>query len=101
MRIISRARIREYWEHHPDAENTLKKWYKVVENASWNSFSDIRKTFNSADWIHINNKDVCVFNVGGNTIRLIAAIHFNTNTVYIRAVLTHAEYDKQNWKNRI
>jgi mRNA interferase HigB len=101
MRIISRARIREYWEHHPDAENTLKKWYKVVENASWNSFSDIRKTFNSADWIRINNKDVCVFNVGGNTIRLIAAIHFNTNTVYIRAVLTHAEYDKQNWKNLI
>jgi mRNA interferase HigB len=101
MRVISRARIRECWEKHPEAENTLKKWYKVVENASWNSFSDIRKTFNSADWIHINNKEVCVFNVGGNTIRLIAAIHFNTSTVYIRAVLTHSEYDKQNWKNLI
>jgi mRNA interferase HigB len=101
MRIISRARIRKYWEKHPETENTLKKWYKVVENASWSCFSDVRKTFRSTDWVRVNNKEICVFNIGGNTIRLIAAIHFNVQTVYIRAVLTHSEYDKQSWKKLI
>jgi len=39
-----------------------------------------------------------VFNIGGNKARLIAAIHYNRGKVYIRAVLTHAEYDKNKWK---
>jgi mRNA interferase HigB len=39
-----------------------------------------------------------VFNIGGNKVRLIAAIHYNCQRVYIRHVLTHSEYDKNKWK---
>jgi mRNA interferase HigB len=39
-----------------------------------------------------------VFNIGGNRARLVAAIHYNRCRVYIRAVLTHSEYDAGAWK---
>ena len=39
-----------------------------------------------------------VFNIGGNRVRLIAAIHYNRRKVYIRAVLTHEEYDRGTWR---
>ena len=39
-----------------------------------------------------------VFNLGGNKVRLITAIHYNRRKVYIRAVLTHEEYDQNRWK---
>jgi mRNA interferase HigB len=39
-----------------------------------------------------------VFNIGGNKVRLISAIHFNRNKLYVRHVLSHAEYDKGKWR---
>jgi len=39
-----------------------------------------------------------VFNIGGNKYRLVAVIHFNAQKLFIRQVLTHAEYDRGDWK---
>jgi len=58
------------------------------------SFAELRATFPSADQVG----KLTVFNIGGNTTRLIAAIHYNRQKVYIRAVLTHEEYDEGKWK---
>ena len=66
----------------------------VYHYANDNSFAELRKTFKSAD----QEKKLTVFNIGGNKARLTAAIHYNTKRVYIRQVLTHAEYDKDKWK---
>ncbi len=65
-----------------------------MDKTNYSSFTDLRKTFPSADKV----KNLTAFNIGGNKVRLIAAIHYNTKCVYIRYVLTHAEYDKENWK---
>ena len=65
-----------------------------MKSGSYRSFVDLRATFPSADQVGT----LTVFNVGGNRIRLIAAIHYNRRRVYIRAVLTHAEYDEGRWK---
>jgi len=54
----------------------------------------LRETFPSADQVG----KLTVFNIGGNKVRLIAAIHYNRGKIYIRAVLTHAEYDEQRWR---
>jgi mRNA interferase HigB len=92
MHVISEKALRLFWEKHRDAEAPLRSWLKAVERAEWKHFSDVRRTFNSADVVGTYT----VFDIKGNTHRLIAAIHYNRGKVFIRHVFTHAEYDK--WK---
>ncbi len=66
----------------------------MVRKASYQSFAELRGDFPHADQVG----RLTVFNVGGNKCRVIAAIHYNRGKVYIRAVLTHSEYDEDNWK---
>lgn len=95
MRIISPRRCREFWARHPQAERSLRQWLQTVRPAQWNNFADLRSSFPSAD---LCGKCV-IFDVGGRrNYRIIAAIHFNTKRVFIRHVLTHAEYMKGDWK---
>lgn len=94
MHIISRKTLKQFWEQYPDSQSSLSRWYKIVDKMEFSGFGELRQTFPSADKVG----DLIVFNIGGNKYRLIASIHFNRNKVYIRHVLTHAEYDKGAWK---
>lgn len=94
MHIISEKKLREFWERHADAEEPLRAWIRVVHRADWSSFASLRETYAHADVVN----DFVVFNIGGNKFRLVAAIHFDRAKVYIRHVLTHAEYDRGSWK---
>lgn len=90
MHIITLARLREFWAIHPEAQAPLTNWHKIVKTSEFSSFQQLRETFPSADLVN----GIVVFNIGGNNYRLLAAIHFNTKKVFIRAVLTHAEYSR-------
>ena len=94
MRIISRSMIRQFEQRHPEAASALDHWYRIMKSAEVHSFAELRDIFSSADMVG----KFTVFNIGGNKYRLIAHIHFNTNTLYIRHVLTHDEYQKDRWK---
>lgn len=94
MRIVSKKQLRAFWKERPRAQVALEDWYKVARQAEWEKFADVRETFGSADQVG----KFTVFDISGNKYRLIAVIHFNRGIVYIRHVLTHAEYDKGNWK---
>jgi mRNA interferase HigB len=94
VHIISRKRLNEFAATHPNASAGLRHWYTGMKSASFRSFVDLRVAFPSADQVGT----LTVFNIGGNAARLIAAIHYNRQKVYIRAILTHAEYDKGTWK---
>lgn len=94
MHVISQKALRAFWIRHPEAETALRRWHQVVESATWTSFADLRGTFASADAYG----RCVVFNVGGNKYRIIAAIHYNRSKVYLRHILTHAEYDRGAWK---
>jgi mRNA interferase HigB len=94
MHVITRKRITEFGSLHADSREPLNAWYKTVDKTAFRSFVELRKTFPSADLVG----DKVVFNIGGNKYRLIAAIHFNRGKLYIRNILTHAEYDKGGWK---
>jgi mRNA interferase HigB len=94
MHIISKTVLRKFWEKHPNAEKALISWHKLTEHSQWKHLDDVRKTFPHADLVG----NLTVFNIGGNTYRLITRIDYLRQKVYMRAVLTHAEYDKGNWK---
>jgi len=94
MRIITRKRIVDFSKNHPDCANALDSWYRIVKHATITNFAELRAIFPSADQVD----GLTVFNIGGNKVRLIAAIHYNIQRIYIRHVLTHSEYDKNKWK---
>lgn len=93
MVVIARGSIIEFIGRYPVSSNVLNEWYIKTKKAAWNSFGDVRLTFNSCDSI---GNDRYVFNVGGNNYRLIAMIHFKRRTLYIRGIFTHPEYDEAN-----
>ena len=72
----------------------MENWYQLVKSKNYDGFSALRSDFPSADQVG----KLTVFNVGGNKVRLTAAIHYNRRKVYVRAVLTHRDYDKGAWK---
>lgn len=94
MHIITRKRLNEFAAAHPYSASALQHWYKQMKLGTFKSFAELRSIFPSADQVG----KLTVFNVGGNTVRLITAIHYNRQKVYIRAVLTHQEYNMGNWK---
>jgi len=94
MHIISKKQLKAFWEKHPDAEGLLRRWYKLMESTDFQGFNHLRETFESADQVG----SLFVFNIGGGKYRLIVAIHFNSNRVYVQEILTHAEYDRNRWK---
>jgi len=94
MHVVTRKRLNEFAKIHPDTKNALAQWYQLVKENEFTSFVELREMFPSADKVG----KLTVFNIGGNKIRLIAAIHYNRQKIYIRAVLTHPEYDQGKWK---
>lgn len=94
MRIISRKALNDFAASHTYAEAALAEWYRKMKLGSFRSLAEVRAVFPSADPVG----KLTVFNVGGNAVRVITAIHYNRGRVYVRAVLTHAEYDKESWK---
>jgi mRNA interferase HigB len=93
MVVITKGAIHEFSKKQPRATQPLNDWFYKTQAADWRNFMEVRSTFNSVDSI---GNDRFVFNIGGNNYRLIAMLHFTIRTVYIRAILTHKEYDGLN-----
>jgi mRNA interferase HigB len=94
MKIIGNSALRAFAAEHPQAEAPLKGWRRVVDKNRYANWSDLKASFNSVDRVG----DLVVFDIGGNKYRLISYIRFRKQIVYIKAVLTHQEYDKGAWK---
>lgn len=94
MRLISNKALREFSERHPAAEKPLQAFRQKVEQGKCNSFADLRALFAGVDKVG----ERYVFNIGGNKYRVIAGIQFATQLLYVKAVLTHGEYDEGDWK---
>jgi mRNA interferase HigB len=102
IRVITRKRLREFAERHPDAAEPLQKWYRLFREAEWENLQDVRRVFPHADAVPVaSGNTVTVFNLCGNRYRLIAAIHYNRQRVYVLRLLRHAEYSKDLWKDTL
>ncbi|MEA5474528.1 type II toxin-antitoxin system HigB family toxin [Synechococcus sp. CCY9201] len=92
MRIIAKRTLVQFWESgHGDAEQPLKAWHAVAKAASWSEPAEIKAMFSSASFL-ANNR--VVFNISGNKYRLIVKIEYRLKAIYIRFIVTHADYDK-------
>jgi len=94
MHVISRKRLNEFAQKYPEATDALSRWYSLIKTNNFDNFAELKTFFSNADQVG----KLTVFDIGGNKIRLIAAIHYNRRKVYIRAVLTHREYDLGKWR---
>lgn len=92
MHIISKRSLREFWLIHPGSANSLLHWHTTLEHAQAADFSALKAVFNAVDWVD----GYVVFDVGGNKYYIIADVVFRSQTVFIKYVFTHKEYDS--WK---
>jgi mRNA interferase HigB len=88
-------RLREFWENHASAKKPLQAWYVHAKQAQWQNLAEVKQDFPSADQV----QRFTIFNIGGNNYRLIVRIEYAQQKVYIRSIVTHAEYDKGRWKD--
>lgn len=91
MRVFARNTLREFWTNHSDSEDALKAWFAEAENAQWKSPADIKNQYPHASILPGNR---VIFNIKGNTYRLVVKINYGYGQVFIRFVGTHAAYDK-------
>lgn len=94
MRIIAKSRLVALANVHGDCIQQVTDWYNIASKAEWHSLSEVRQTFRHADPVG----DKTVFNIKGNDYRLIVYIRYEAGVIYIKDLLTHAEYDKGGWK---
>lgn len=95
MRIIAKRTLREYWEKHKEAEVPLIEWYKKAKNSNWKNFNDLKIQIAN---VSVLGNDRAVFNIKGNDYRLVVAMDYEKQIIWIRFIGTHGEYDKVNAK---
>ena len=95
MHVISYRRLREFTNKHADSRISLENWYKIASQAIWYNLVEVQTVFPQAEAVG----NFTVFNIKGNSYRLITSIDYQKRLIYIKYVLTHAEYDKEQWKN--
>jgi len=93
MRVIARKTLRDFYEQHADSKTALEAWFHEAVAASWHGPQEIKNRYPSADILPGNR---VVFNIKGNSYRLIGKIHYNTDIVFICFIGTHADYDTIN-----
>jgi mRNA interferase HigB len=95
MHIISKKALRTFWKNRPASESALTHWYRITKKANWKNLMEVR-----ADFPHADPAGICtIFNIAGNSYRLVTKIYYPGKKVLVRFVLTHAEYNKEEYRN--
>ena len=94
MNVVGKRGLRNLTARHPEAETEALDWYRIAVSADWSCFADVRATFPRADLIG----EVLVFDLGNNRYRLITTVFFGAREIYVKALLNHKEYDREEWK---
>ena len=96
MRVISKMALRDFWTLHPESKSILEAWFGKATRCDAVSFPELGQTFNGADYVD----GYTIFDVGGNRYRIASAILYDKQRIYVRAVMSHAEYDRSNWRKK-
>jgi mRNA interferase HigB len=94
LHVISRKKLLEAAAEHNELTQPLDAWYRIAKKALWKNLVEVRQVFPTADAVG----QFTVFNIKGNTYRLVTEINYQAGRVFLRHVLTHAEYSKEKWK---
>lgn len=90
-RIFAKSTLREFWEKHPITEQYLKTWFDSASNSNWKSPNEVKQSYTNAS---ILKSGRIVFNICGNSYRLIVKFNFEKQWAFIRFIGSHADYDK-------
>ena len=93
MNVISKRGLLGLADRHADSLGPLIGWFHVARKASWRGLNDVRRDFPSADQVG----NVLIFNIKGNRYRLITRVNYGAGRIFVKALLTHAEYDRKEW----
>jgi mRNA interferase HigB len=93
VNVISKTGLKKLIAKHPQAEQELLAWYKVARASGWNSLADVRNNFSAADMVG----RILIFNILHNELRLITVTSWRSARIYVKALLTHREYDRKEW----
>ncbi|MCD2176736.1 type II toxin-antitoxin system HigB family toxin [Rhizobium sp. C1] len=97
MNVIAKSALVEFWNRQPSglpqktARAAMMEWYTTASDARWDHFDDLKKTFNSADYVADGK---VVFDVGGNKYRIVGLVAYRTKRIFVLFVGTHGEYDR-------
>ena len=92
----------QFARKHPDSREALLRWYAAIAEGEWSNFSELRRMFAHADQVRVaSGRTATVFNIGGNKYRLIAAIHYNRQRVFVMRIYSHREYDRIDWRAQL
>lgn len=94
MHVIARKPLQSFAKKHADASQALDDWYRLAKSAKWNNFDELKKVVGAVDIVG----NFTVFDIKGNHYRLIVDIQYSSQTIFVKCVLTHKEYDKNDWK---
>jgi mRNA interferase HigB len=106
MHVVTRKHLRESEEQYPDAAREIRAWFRIVNEVRWRNFVEVRQVFKDADDVD----GYVIFNIRQNRYRLVTIIHYarerqglmTAGHIYIRAFLTHREYDNRaNWEKGV
>ena len=100
MTLVGQDVLHRVGRRNVPLQNWLTKWAAMVENTVWHSLIDVPKAYPTADGVQLKNRVVTVFNVKGNEYRLLTLIDYDAGIVEVLDVVTHAEYDKNSWKDK-
>jgi mRNA interferase HigB len=95
MHVISRKKLVEFWQTYPDARDQLAGWFKVADKAAWGRWADVQAAYPRASYY----KCCLIFNICGGAYRLVVRRSLNWKTLFVVAVMTHAEYDRGRWRD--
>jgi mRNA interferase HigB len=90
MKIISVSTLKAFWKSYPDAEQPLRAWVDEAKKANWKTPSEIKEQYRNASVLK-NNR--VVFNIKGNSYRLIVSIFYPTGWLYVKFIGTHQQYN--------
>ena len=79
---------------HSEWGASLNAWYKITENTNWDNFAEVRASWRNSDVVG----PFVIFDISHNKCRLIATIKYKWKMVYIRHILSHADYDQKDWQ---
>ena len=94
MRVISKSTWRSAVAADPSLEGPISEWHKIAKHATWQSLVDVRKVYPHADFVN----PYTVFNIKGNSYRLVVKIEYRWQIIFVKRLMTHAEYNRGGWK---
>lgn len=94
MQLLGLVKLDEFKRKHADSRSALDVWRVAVEREQWSGPQDVKNRYPSASFLADSR---VIFNIKGNSVRLVVKVRYQNGIVLIEWIGTHAEYDNRNF----